>query len=337
MRIVSLISSGTEILFAIGLGREVVAVSHECDYPPAARELPQATRSLVDSSCASGQIDEQVKSLSASGAALYGLDIELICRLRPDLIVTQAQCDVCAVRYADVLDLVAGSPALAATQVVALNPQSLDEALADVLRVGKACGAAAAARAYVASLVARVGRIALAGVAERPRVVCIEWTDPLMTAGNWTPQLVELAGGQCGLAKAGEHSGYVQWSAIALHDPQVLIVAPCGFDLARSLLEAARLRGLSGWHDLSAVRAGRVYVIDGNAYLNRSGPRLVDSLEILGHLIQPERFPSPAGELAEGAAWRAFHPNSREQTCSRCADDIRRSRPGTGTRFGPGC
>lgn len=303
MRIVSLISSGTEILFALGLGEQVLAVSHECDYPLAARQLPKATRSLVDSSQKSGQIDEQVKSLSSAGAALYGLDDELIVHLRPDVIVTQAQCDVCAVRYADVLDLVSSAPALAATQVVALNPQSLDEALADVLRVGKACGAQTAAKAFVGSLVARVGRIALAAKTVRPRVVCIEWTDPIMTAGNWTPQLVELAGGNAGLATAGQHSGYVSWEAIALYDPEVLIVAPCGFDLARSQVEAQSLRSLPGFERLTAVQSARAFVVDGNAYLNRSGPRLVDSLEILAHLIQPNLFPPPMGELAEGIAW----------------------------------
>ncbi|MDX1946742.1 MAG: ABC transporter substrate-binding protein [Pirellulaceae bacterium] len=303
MRIVSLLSSGTEILFAIGLGEQVMAVSHECDYPAAAAALPKATRSLVDSSQASGQIDEQVKSLAGAGAALYGLEGELIRSLRPEVIVTQAQCDVCAVRYADVVELVANSADLAATRVVPLNPQSLDEALADVLRVGKACAAAAAAREFVAGLVARVGRVAMTLKNTRPRVVCIEWTDPLMAAGNWTPQLIDLAGGQSGLAKAGQHSGYVAWPEVVEFDPQVLLVAPCGFGLARSLAEASILRELPGWGELAAVKAGRAHVIDGNAYLNRSGPRLVDSLEILAHLIHPELFPPPTGELAEGAAW----------------------------------
>jgi iron complex transport system substrate-binding protein len=306
MRIVSLISSATEILFAIGAGEQVVAVSHECDYPAAAQHLPKATRSRIDSSEASGTIDEQVKSLSAAGGALYDLDAALIRDLAPDLIVTQAQCDVCAVRYADVLDLVAAEPALVATRVLALNPQSLDEVLADVLRVGQACDLRDVARAYVAGLVERVGRVALTKPLSRPRVVCIEWTEPLMTAGNWTPQLVELAGGLSGLAKAGAHSGYVPWSAIAQFDPEVLIVAPCGFDLARSLSEARALTALPGFGDLAAVRAGRAHVVDGNAYLNRSSPRLVDSLEMLAHLIQPALFPPPSGELVEGVAWVHF-------------------------------
>jgi iron complex transport system substrate-binding protein len=303
MRIVSLISSATEILFALGLSEQVLAVSHECDYPPAAQKLRRATRSRIDSARESGAIDAEVKSLTAAGSALYDLDAALLRELAPDLIVTQAQCDVCAVRYADVMDLVGSEPALAATRVLALNPQSLDEALADVLRVGRACDAMPAARAYVAGLVERVGRIATAKYVQRPRTVCIEWTDPLMTAGNWTPQLVELAGGTCGLATAGAHSQYVPWEEIVEFDPEVLVVSPCGFNLARSLAEAKALTQLPGWNGLSAVRAGRAFVVDGNAYLNRSGPRLVDSLEILAHLIQPAIFPQPSGESAEGVAW----------------------------------
>ena len=307
MRIISLLSSATEMLFAIGLGDQVVAVSHECDYPAAAARLPKATRSFVDSQASSAAIDEQVKSLHAAGAALYGLDCELIRKLSPDLIITQSQCDVCAVRHADVLELVASTPALRKAQVLALNPTSLKDVLDDILRIGRAADAEAEASKCVNGLSERIGRISqqctMLEPHERLRVVCIEWIEPLMTAGNWTPQLIDLAGGISVLAAAGEHSGYIQWQAIVDEDPQVLIVAPCGFDLSRSLVESQRLLSMPGWNELAAIRSRRSYVIDGNAYLNRSGPRLVDTVEILAHLLHPEYFPEPACTKSPNSAW----------------------------------
>ena len=304
MKIVSLISSGTEILFALGLGEQVVAVSHECDFPPAAARLPRATRSWIDSSMASDEIDRQVKRCLEAGQPLYDLDAELICRLAPDLIVTQAQCDVCAVRYADVVDLVASRPELSKSHVLALSPRSLDDVLADVRRVGAAAQAVKAGDRIFANLAGRIeyigARTRRLATEERPRVACVEWVLPPMAAGNWTPGLIELAGGRPGLAENGKHSDYFTSDDLRLFDPQLLLVAPCGFDLERSQREAQLLWGLPGFRELSAVKAGRAYVIDGNAYLNRSGPRLVDSLEILAHLIQPQLFRPPS--LAH--AWR---------------------------------
>jgi iron complex transport system substrate-binding protein len=300
VRIVSLLSSATEILFGIGVGNQVVAISHECDYPPAATSLPRATRSRIDSSLPSAAIDAQVKQLLESGEPLYEIDHGLIRELAPDLIVTQAQCDVCAVRYQDVVDFVAEEQALAGTKVVALNPQSLGDILTDVQRVGEAAGAAVAAREFGTSLWGRVERIAsraqndgTRSVPTTLRVVCLEWLAPLMTAGNWTPELIELAGGQSCLAERGKHSGYVEWKCVRECDPDILLIAPCGFDLARSEVEARRLWELPGFSDLSAIKNEQAWVIDGNAYLNRSGPRIVDSLEILAHLIRPDRFPLP--------------------------------------------
>jgi iron complex transport system substrate-binding protein len=312
MRIVSLLSSATEILFAIGAGPDVVAISHECDYPPEATKLPRATRSLVDSSRTSQEIDEQVKRLFAAGDALYEIDRELICRLQPDLIVTQAQCDVCAVRYQDVIDFVGREPGLAATSVLALNPQCLGQILDDVLRLGDATTRGTAATRFKDQLLRRHAAVLQATTAspsdERPRVAVIEWTEPLMAAGNWTPELVQIAGGESLLAIAGQHSGYITWLDIVAARPEVLIVAPCGFNLERSLIEARRLTELPGYRDLPAVAAGRAFVVDGNAYLNRSGPRIVDSLEILAHLIRPDLFTSPGGEQAEGISWARLMP-----------------------------
>lgn len=305
-RIVSLISSGTEMLFALGMGEHIVAVSHECDFPAAARTRPRATRSHVDSTAASSAIDGQVKELVNSGAALYGLQADLIRELQPDLIVTQAQCDVCAVRYADVVDLVRSEPELQGTKLLALNPASLEDVLLDIARLGEATGETAAAARLEASLRSRITAVSHRTrdlpAAARPSVVCIEWTSPLMAAGNWTPELIELAGGRSLLAAAGEHSRYCEWDEVRALDPAVLLIAPCGFGLERSLQEAEPLAQLPGWQQLAAVRCRRVHVIDGNAYLNRSGPRLVESLEILAHLLHPQLFGPP--ELFN--AWCSF-------------------------------
>ncbi len=306
MRIVSLLSSATEILFGIGASEDVVAISHECDYPPEAVSRPRATRSLIDSSRPSSEIDEQVKRRLESGEALYEMDRELIRRLKPDLIVTQAQCDVCAVKYQDVLDFVAAESALATTKVLALNPQFLADIFDDVLRVGEAAGRRLAAQQFNYELLKRQMRVVsrVHGAPHpQPRVAVLEWTEPLMGAGNWTPDLVQAAGGQPLFGRSGEHSTYIDWPDVVASRPDVLIVAPCGFNLQRSTAEAQRILNLPGYRELPAAAAGRTFVLDGNAYLNRSGPRIIDTLEILAHLIRPDLFPAPQGELAEGRAW----------------------------------
>lgn len=307
MRIVSLLPCATETLFALGLGDQVLAVSHECDYPPAARLLPKVTRSLLDSSRTSRQIDIRVQSLTAAGAALYEIDAAEVCAQRPELIVTQAQCDVCAVRYQDVIDLIGSEPSLRETRVLALNPQSLQEILGDALRVAVACGAAEQGQKFMRSLVERVDRVREKTAAllpqQRPRVVCLEWLDPPMAAGNWTPELIGLAGGTSGLAKPGQHSEYVNLVDVLDYDPQALILAPCGFDLDRTIAEAQPLIHSPIWGRISACLQGGVYALDGNAYLNRSGPRIVDTLEILSHLLHPRLFPPPAWSTPDQNAW----------------------------------
>lgn len=295
LRIVSLLSSATEMLFALGLGPQVLAVSHECDWPAEVKSLPRATWSRIDSSQSSAAIDEQVKRLFASGEPLYEIAEPLLRDLRPDLIVTQAQCDVCAIRLEDVLRLRDQAPELAKTKVLPLNPNSLADVLHDVERIGKATGTDDRARHLVDSYRERIELITSSTShlkrADRPRVLCIEWIEPLMPAGNWTPQLIDFAGGISGLAISGEHSDYAVWQAVAEFDPQVILVAPCGFDLPRTLVEATTLPLIPQWPQLTAVRDGRVFAIDGNALLNRSGPRLVESLEVLARLIQPQLFP----------------------------------------------
>ncbi|QDU25477.1 corrinoid ABC transporter substrate-binding protein [Anatilimnocola aggregata] len=282
------------MLFALGLGEQVLAVSHECDWPVGARHLPRATHSRIDSSQPSDAIDAQVKQLVAGGEQLYELNEPLLRQLQPDLIVTQAQCDVCAIRLADVLKLRDDCPELRATRVLPLNPLSLADVLADIARVGEATGVPSRAADLVAGYRARIDSIASRtnslAARQRPRVLCIEWVAPLMPAGNWTPELIHLAGGDSGLAIAGQHSRYATWAEVAAFDPQVILVAPCGFNLPRTLIEAEQLHQVPGWQNFTALRTGRVFAIDGNGLLNRSGPRLIESLELLAQLLQPEMF-----------------------------------------------
>ncbi len=305
-RIASLISSATEILYLLGLGDQVVGVSHECDYPPEIRDQPRLTRSLVESSASSRAIDDQVRELTIQQSALYEIDVELLARLAPDLVITQAQCDVCAVRYEDVVAAVATSPALSQTEVLSLNPTRLADVLNDIRRIGQAAGVEHRAATVVAELEARVSVVRTATSSlrpeQRPRVTLLEWIDPPMLAANWTPELVAWAGGTDGLSVDGHHSSYANWQEIARFDPEVIVILPCGFDLERAIAEAQVLPSLPQWPDLSAVRNGRVFAADGNAYFNRSGPRLVDSLEILAHLFHPDRFPPPLAEPQH--AWR---------------------------------
>ena len=313
-RIASLLPSATEVLWALGLDERVVAVSHECDFPAAAKERPRATRSLVDGSAASGQIDDEVRRRLAAGEPLYELDRPLLARLAPDLIITQAQCDVCAVKLADVIEFVRKTPAVAAAEVLAIQPEGLDDVLRDVQQIGRAAGSEAAALELVAELAARIDRVRNAAGSldrpARPSVVCIEWIDPLMTAGNWVPELVELAGGESLLAAKGEHSPYVKWDSIRKRNPDVIIVAPCGFDLNRTIAEAQTLQLLPGWDELAAVKQGRVWAVDGNAYFNRSGPRIVDSLEIVAHILHPGIFTRQFLGAAFGPGMRRIVPPS---------------------------
>jgi iron complex transport system substrate-binding protein len=264
----------------------------------------------VESSASSRAIDEQVRTLSGEQQALYAIDVARLVELRPDLIITQAQCDVCAIRYEDVVSAVRDTPALQGTEILALNPQSIHDVLDDFQRVAEASADDEARRRALGikeeralSLRRQRDQVAMLPSRGLPRVVCLEWIDPPMVAANWMPELVELAGGQSGLSRPGAHSTYADWQAIVDYDPQVIVIMPCGFDLSRAIDEAQVLPGFAVWNELAAVRAGRVFAVDGNAYFNRSGPRLIDSLQILSHLVQPELFPTPTDETAANA-WR---------------------------------
>jgi iron complex transport system substrate-binding protein len=306
LRIASLLASATEMICGLGLSDRLVAVSHECDFPAEVLDRPRVTRSLVDDRAASGDIDQQVKDRTAAGEALYEIDEVQLAELAPGLIVTQAQCDVCAVRFEDVLAAVARQPALAETKVVALNPASLSDVLDDIRRVARAAGAEAEGEACFAGLNARIDAIrqAVSRATQRPRVALIEWIDPLMLSGNWMPELVQMAGGEHGLTIAGAHSPYVSWDDLAAYDPERIVVTPCGFDLERTLAEAELLRSNPVWPHLRAVHSGQTYAVDGNAYFNRAGPRLVDSLEILAHLLHPELVAAPGRVGEPKFVWR---------------------------------
>jgi iron complex transport system substrate-binding protein len=274
--------------------------------PKPLMQISERSQTNIDSSAASGAIDAEVQACVATGQALYAIDQSLLESLAPDLIITQAQCDVCAIRYEDVLDAVAKSSSLKDTQIITLNPQSLGEILEDCLRVGQAAGCGREAEEFVFGLRGRIDSVRhkteQISPADRTRIAMIEWIDPPMLAANWTPELVELAGGVCPLTTAGSHSTYTNWSELIAFDPEVIVVTPCGFDLPRTLIEAKQLTTFDGWQGLTAVRTDRVYAVDGDAYFNRAGPRIVDSLEILAHIIQPEIFGPPAS-MPQGRAW----------------------------------
>lgn len=292
MRIVSLLPSTTEIAFALGLGDQVVAVTHECDYPPEARERPVITSSALDHHHAtSAEIDAAVRGQVRDGISIYSLDTVMLERLQPDLVLTQALCDVCAVSFGVVEQAVA--QVSAAPRILSLEPTSLEGIFGSILAVGNATGRRAQAIELVAQLRARVERVRerAARAASRPRVACLEWFDPPFGPGHWFPELVELAGGRAGLGAPGEPSRRLTWDDVVAFAPEVLVLAPCGFDLERASSEAlAVLPRRPGWSALPAVRAGRVFAVDANSYFSRPGPRVVDSLELLARLIHPELF-----------------------------------------------
>jgi iron complex transport system substrate-binding protein len=292
MRVVSLLPSSTEILFAIGAGDRVVGVTHECDYPAAARALPALTSSLLPSDAAApAQIDRHVRASVHAGSSLYALDDRRLAALEPDLIVTQELCAVCAVSYeivARAAKRLRGDP-----RVVSLEPSSLEDVYANIAWVGELVGSEDGARELIASLRARQAALhARNSGSSRPRTLVLEWTDPPMSGGHWTPGLVELAGGEPILANPGANSQTLTWEAIASADPDVVIVVPCGYDLAHALEAAHALRTGAAWNALRAVRSGRAYAMDGNAYVNRPGPRLLDSAEIFASALAG--VPSPA-------------------------------------------
>jgi iron complex transport system substrate-binding protein len=296
MRIVTLVPSATEIVGAIGLAGDIVAVSHECDEPPEVRTRPRIVRTVIDAErLTSGEIHGRVLEALRAGDPLYVLDAEALAALRPDLVITQDLCEVCALPGVDIDAALAGLPR--PPRVLRLHPHSLEDVLGDVLRVGVAAGREAAAQALVARLRARLARVGeVVAARPRPRVVCLEWLDPPFCAGHWMPEAVAIAGGREALGISTRPSFELPPGALAAADPEVLVLILCGFDVARTAAEWQAVSRRPEWQTLGAVRAGRVYATDAARYFSRSGPRIVDGIEMLAALLHPEaglRAPAP--------------------------------------------
>ena len=298
MRICSLLPGATEVVATLGLADDLVAISHECDYPPEIRQKPVIIRSAVDpKQTSSPNIDRQVREALREGQGLYRIDEALLRRLDPDLILTQSLCDVCAVTPTEVTRVLAGLARR--PQMISLDATDLQGVFRDIEAIGVATGRDAKARWLVEALTGRLAKVRALVEGETPRrVACIEWLDPLYCAGHWVPEMVTLAGGADLLATAGAPSTQISWEQVRGAHPDVLVLMPCGFSIDRTLSELDRLTSRPGWNDVPAVQDGSVYAVEGPAYFNRSGPRLVDGVELLAALFFPHRF---GNRIPEGA------------------------------------
>ena len=291
MRIVSLIASSTEIICALGFKNSIVGRSHECDFPPEIKSLPVCTSPKFQVDGTSYEIDQRVKAILQEALSVYRVSAESLEALKPDIIVTQTQCEVCAVSFRDVEEALRECTGLQ-TKIVSLNTNCLEDLWADIRRVADALGASEKAESLIEELQGRMQTIEdkAKTAANRPSVACIEWIEPLMSAGNWMPELVEMAGGKNLFGEAGKHSPWMTWEGLVEKDPDYIFVLPCGFDIPRTLTEMPLLTERPEWWGLKAVKDERVFVLDGNQYFNRPGPRLVESLEIIAEILHPEIF-----------------------------------------------
>ncbi|MGB2694490.1 MAG: cobalamin-binding protein [Dehalococcoidia bacterium] len=299
MRIASLLPSATEIVYALGLGDQLVAVTHECDFPPDAATKQHVTRNLLAADLSSAEIDRAVLESSRDEHSIYQLDIDALVALRPDLILTQQICEVCAVPRSAVEG--AAQRIDPPPQVLSLDPASLDDVIENIEAVGRSTGRESPARSYVAGLRDRLDavRAAVGDPAQRPRVVCCEWLDPLYCAGHWVPEQVRIAGGEDGLGRDAQPSRVVEWRDVLDYAPEVLVLMPCGFAAEQAAARIADLAARTGWATLPAVATGQVFAVDGSAYFSRPGPRLVEGVELLARILHPESY---AGRMAAGAA-----------------------------------
>jgi iron complex transport system substrate-binding protein len=296
VRIASLVPSATETLFALGLGDQVVAVTHECDYPPEAASKPRLTATVLPPDLAGGEIDAEVRRLTGEGRHLYELDRETLLGLDAGLIVTQALCEVCAVSYEDLRAVAARLPTR--PQVISLDPERLGDVLDDLERLGRACGAEAEARSMRASLDARLRRLGeKVARAPRPRVLALEWLDPPFVGGHWIPEMIEIAGGEDPLGVPGARSRTAGWEELAGVACELVVAMPCGWDASR-----ARAEVLARAPQVKALGAERVVAVDAAASFSRSGPRLVEGTELLAHLLHPDRVEAPSGVAFEEVA-----------------------------------
>ena len=297
-RIVSLLPSSTEIVCALGLRDRLVGVSHECDYPSDVVGLPILTEPKLDPRGTSAAIDARVREIVQEGLSVYRIQTDVLQELQPNVIVTQDQCEVCAVSSSDVIQAVQDflTPAV---QVITLSPQRLGDIWHDIQRVAEVTGQDDRADELFRALKKRVWKVEQkTRHLERPRVACLEWLDPLIAGGNWIPEMVEIAGGSYALASAGDHSPAMSWETLTELQPEVIVLMPCGFKIPQSQADVPALTAHPEWQSLPAVQSGRVYIADGNAYFNRPGPRIVESVEMLAEMLHPEEC---AGLAPEGA------------------------------------
>ncbi|MFL6196713.1 MAG: cobalamin-binding protein [Thermoanaerobaculia bacterium] len=293
MRIISLVPNGTEILFALGAGEQVVGVSHECDYPAEARTRPVLTGSALTPGMSAAEVDAAVSAQVAGGLSLYTLDEARIEELAPDVIVTQQLCPVCAVSTEQVDGAVRPLPRC--PDLVSLDPRTIADVFADIRRVGEVTGRQAEAEALLAGLEERLAAVRAAVAGEpRPRVLALEWLDPPFAGGHWVPEMIALAGGADVFGEPGGHSARLTWEQVAAADPDAIVVMPCGYDEAGAGEQIATIAGRPEWASLRAVRAGRVHPVDANGCFSRPGPRLVDGIERLAALLHPGKISSPA-------------------------------------------
>lgn len=307
LRIVSLIASASEIVHALGLTPQQVGRSHECDFPDEIRALPVCTAPAIDVNGDSAEIDRRVKQQVAGALSVYRVFRGVLDTLQPTHIITQTQCKVCAVSLDDVERALAGS-LTCRPKLIALEPNALADIWKGIRSVAAACGVAERGDNVVRELQTRMHDIAarVCQAVTRPRVACIEWHEPLMAAGNWVPELVQMAGACNLFGQAGMHSPWMNWEELAAADPDIIVTSPCGFDLARTRSEMYWLTQRPEWPNLRAVQSGRVFLADGNQYMNRPGPRIVESLEILAEILHPEIFPP----RLRGPAWEPFRSNN---------------------------
>lgn len=302
-RIISLLPAATEIVCALGMEDYLIGRSHECDYPKTVQQLPICSDAKFLSGSSSKAIDQQVKEILSESLSIYKIDKDLIKSLNPDIIITQAQCDVCAVSLKDVeenLSELIGSE----TKIISLEPNTLTDIFTDIKNISMILEAKESGAILLEELEERVAIIKhkLKFFPDKPKIASIEWLEPIMVSGNWIPEMVEIAGGVPILAENGKHSPFINWEALVAEDPDIIIIMPCGFSIKRTMQELEILLAQPSWTDLKAVKNNRIYIADGNHFFNRSGPRVVDSIEILAEILNPKYF----NFGYEGEGWIKF-------------------------------
>lgn len=302
-KIVSLLAATTEIVCALGLEHQLVGVSHECDYPESVKSLPQCSDVRFIPGASSLEIDKKVKEILTDALSIYTINKERIKQLNPDIVLTQAQCEVCAVSLKDVEEALEDLLDKQA-DIISVQPDTLSDIFNDITLIAERLNAADSGKQLIERLEERIDiiRHKLKFITAKPTVACIEWMEPLMVAGNWVPEMVEIAGGRSVLATNGKHSPFISWDVLKAEDPDIIIITPCGFDIARTLKEIDVILSLPGFAELKAIKNDRLYIADGNQYFNRSGPRIIDSIEILAEIINPKQFIFGY----EGSGWMKF-------------------------------